>query len=66
MCSKKLIGGSHSNNSTPPTPAVAQSAPMGGDNVTQMNTQGETNTSAKGKKRLIINKTSGVGTGVNL
>lgn len=73
MCGKavkKVFGG----GSTPkvvqaeptPPPAVAQAAPNASDVKGSEINNGETNTNAKGKKKLIINKVSGVGTGVNL
>lgn len=64
MCSKKIFGGSKPKEA--PTPAVAQAAPTGDNLATSQLNAGETNTNAKGKKKLIINSVSGVGTGVNL
>ena len=68
MCGKavkKVFGGGSHKQETAPPPAVAQAAPGNANNLASETKQGETNTNAKGKKKLIINK-SGVGTGVNL
>ena len=65
MCSKKVFGGGSKPKVDPP-PAVAVSAPVASNNVESQMNQGETNTQAKGKRKLIINPTMGTGTGVNL
>lgn len=65
MCSKKIFGGGSKPKVDPP-PAVAVSAPVASNNAeSQLNT-GETNTQAKGKKRLTIRNANNIGTGVNL
>ena len=67
MCGKavkKVFGGGH-NDVTPPTPAVAQAAPTSNVEATSKIST-DTNTQAKGKKKLTIKNINSIGTGVNL
>lgn len=64
MCSKNIFGGSKTKQPDPP--AVAQAAPVGVNEAQSLMNQGETNTQARGKRKLTIQTASGVGTGVNL
>lgn len=64
MCN--IFGGGGDDYTPPPTPAPSVAAPTDSNNVKSQINKGETNTRAKGKKKLIINPTMGTGTGVNL
>ena len=65
MCSKKIFGGGSSKAKEAPTPAVAQAAPTSNVEATSKIST-DTNTQAKGKKKLTIKNINSIGTGVNL